>query len=120
MRICQYLLFVALPFSSFATSEDVMLLREAVQKHLLVVVAKPRYPSDIEAEAGVRRRTYTGLFELKFDYDSGHLREVHVVKSTGNRAVDGRAIGSLKVWEAKPRSIHNLVVPVSFKPLGIF
>ena len=88
-----------------------MTVDEAIQKHLLLVAAKPEYPY----EARVRGRTGAGLFELKFDYESGHLLEVHVVKSTGDRYLDGHGIGALKAWQAKPRSIHNLCVPITFK-----
>jgi hypothetical protein len=112
------LLFAAVHLSSSATSEDIMPLNEAIQKRLLLVAAKPKWPH--EAPDGVRRRSSTGVFELKFDYESGHLREVHVVTSTGDRILDAHAIGSLKVWQAKPRSIHNLLVPVAFKPTGVF
>jgi TonB family protein len=118
MRIYPWLFCLAVQLSSFAASGDVMPLSEAMQKHLLLVAAKPGYPEG--AEARVFRRRYTCLFELKFDYESGHLREVHVVKSTGDRALDAHAIGAMKVWQAKPRSIHNLLVPLAFKPFGVF
>jgi len=93
-------------------------VREAMQRHLLLVAALPEYPNEIEAQPGVRHRRYTCEFELKFDYESGHLREVHVVKGTGDQAVDAHAIGAMKVWQAKPRSIHNLLVAVTLKPMG--
>ena len=118
MRTYHWLFFAVVQLSSFAASDDVMPLSEAMQKHLLLVAAKPRYPQG--SEARMFRRRYTGLFELKFDYESGHLREVHVVKSTGDRGLDGHTIGAMKVWQAKPRSIHSLLVPVDFKPFGVF
>jgi hypothetical protein len=119
MRILAPLLLLAVVHtSSSATSEDMMPLDEAVQKRLLLAAAKPKWPD--EASHGARDRTSKGLFELRFDYETGHLREVHVVRSTGDRILDAHAIGSLKVWQAKPRSIHNLLVPIAFKPLGVF
>jgi hypothetical protein len=118
MRIHACLFLVAMQLSSFAASEDVMGVREAMQRHLLLVAALPEYPSEIEAGPGVRHRRYTCLFELKFDYESGHLREVHVVKSSGDQAVDAHMIGAMKVWQAKPRSIHNLLVAPTLKPMG--
>ena len=120
MRIYACLLFAAIQLPSFAASDDVMPLGEAMQKHLLLVAAKPRYPDEAEVEHGVRRRSYEGIFELKFNYETGHLREVHVIKSSGNQAVDAHLIGAMKVWQAKPRSIHNLIVPVTLKPTGVF
>jgi outer membrane biosynthesis protein TonB len=104
------LLLAAVGLSSFAATENVMMVEEAVQKHLLLVAAKPTY----SYEARSRGRTGRGLFELKFDYETGRLREVHVVKSFGDRLLDGPTIGALKVWQAKPRSIHTLLVPVRF------
>jgi outer membrane biosynthesis protein TonB len=118
MRIYPWLLFLAIQLSSFAAADDVMSWDEARQKHLLLVAAKPSYPD--AAEARLFRRKYTCVFELKFDYETGHLREVHVVKSTGEPRLDAYAIGAMKVWQAKPRSIHNLLVPVNFKPFGVF
>lgn len=87
-----------------------MMVEEALQKHLLLVAVRPDYTY----EARSRKRTGSGLFELKFDYESGRLREVHVVKSFGDRLLDGPTIATLKVWQAKPRSIHTLLVPVRF------
>lgn len=117
MRISLFLFFIAVQFSAFAASDEVMSWEEAKQKHLLLAAALPRYPQG--AEARLFRRRYTCLFELKFDYESGHLREVHVVKSCGDRSLDAQAIGAMKVWQAKPRSIHNLLVPITFKPFGL-
>ena len=54
-----------------------------------------------------------GVFDLKFDYETGHLREIQIVKSTGHSMLDGRAISALKLWKAKPRSIHTLRVPMN-------
>jgi TonB family protein len=111
MRACVFsLLLAAACFSSFAASPDVITVDEAIEKRLLLVAARPDYPY----EARSRKRTGSGLFELKFDYESGHLREVHVVKSIGDRYLDFFTIRALKIWQAKPRSIHTLLVPVRF------
>jgi TonB family protein len=111
MRICVFLLLLAPAyFSSLAASEDVMTVEEAVQKRLLLVAARPDY----SYEARSRKRSGSGLFELKFDYESGRLREVHVVRSIGDPLLDGPAIAALKIWQAKPRSIHTLLVPIRF------
>ena len=117
MRIWLLLFFVAIQSSSFAASEDVMPVREAIRQHLLLVAAMPRYPEGTEGR--IMRRRFVGVYELKFDYESGHLREVHVVKSMGEQTLEAWTIGALKVWQAKPRSIHNLLVPVQFKPFGL-
>jgi TonB family protein len=85
-------------------------IEEAESKQLLVFAAKPSYPY----EAYRMRVSGEGIFDLKFDYETGHLREIHVVKSTGNNFLDGHSIGALKLWKAKPRSIHTLRVPIGF------
>ena len=111
MRVCLVILLCVVARSSvFALSPETMTVEEAVRRNLLLVAAKPEYPY----EARSRGREGRGLFELKFDYESGHLREVHVVESTGNRWLDAHSIGALKVWQAKPRAIHNLLVPIRF------
>jgi len=43
-----------------------------------------------------------------------HLREVHVVQGTGAPLLDGYTIGALKLWKAKPHSLHTLLVPIKF------
>jgi len=101
--------------SSLASPPAPVTLEEAQAKQLLLVAVEPRIPY----EARRSRLSGFGVFDLKFDYETGHLREIQVVKSTGHSMLDGRAIGALKLWTAKPRSIHTLRVPMdfSFKPL---
>ena len=86
---------------------------EAVQTGLLAVAPRPDYPYE------ARWKSASGTFQLKFDYETGQLREVHVVRSTGDRHLDGHSIAALKLWRAKPRSIHCLSVEVVFKPTSI-
>jgi TPR repeat protein len=89
-------------------------VQEAVQKNLLLAAPKPDYP----VEARSRRITGNGVFDLIFDFESGNLREVRVVKNIDDHTLSGYAIGSLKLWKAKPRSIHVLRVPLSFNMRG--
>lgn len=58
--------------------------------------------------------TGSGVFEMKFDYESGRLREVHVVQSTGQPKLDAYTTAALKQWKAKPRSVHTLRLPITF------
>lgn len=104
------LLFAAIHVSLSAAGPDLIMVDEAVKKQLLLAAPRPDYPY----AASVRGKTGSGIFELRFDYESGHLREVHVVKSIGDRMLDGHAIGALKLWKAKPRSINTLQVPIEF------
>ncbi len=105
-----FLILMAMHTSSFAASPEPMTVEDAMRKDLLLVAVRPDYPY----EARRQRLTGSGIFELKFDYESGHLREVHVVQSTGQRMLDGHAIGALKLWKAKPHSIHTLRMPITF------
>ena len=95
---------------AFGGEPPVMGVEEAQAKQLLLFATKPSYPH----EAYRMRVSGNGVFDLTFDYETGHLREIHVVKSTGNNFLDGHAIGALKLWKAKPRSIHILRVPINF------
>jgi hypothetical protein len=112
---------------AFATppdNEKPMTLDDAVQRHLLLTVAIPKYPEGRQWKplpwGGPAEHPLIGdgIFDLRFDYESGRLREIHVVKSTDSSELDTYAIGALKVWKAKPRSIHTLRVPITFKRRG--
>jgi len=99
-----------------------MTLNDALQRHLLVAAAIPKWPevyqrkpAPLSGPAGI---VGDGIFDLRFDYESGVLREIHVVKSTDNSKLDSYTIAALKVWKAKPRSIHTLRVPITFKRPG--
>jgi TonB family protein len=85
-------------------------IEAAQEKQLLLFAALPSMPY----EARRSRLSGSGIFDLTFDFERGHLREIHVVKSTGHSMLDGRAIGALELWKAKPRSIHTLRVPINF------
>lgn len=89
-----------------------MTLDEAESNHVLLVVAQPRGDPSL-LQAGVHGEK-TGVFDLKFDFKTGHLREIHVVQSTGFKALDAAAISALEKWKAKPRTVHTLRVPMTF------
>jgi hypothetical protein len=91
-----------------------MTVQEAIQRNLLIAAPKPDYPY----EARSRRMTGGGVYDLVFDFETGNLREVHVVKNIDDRTLSGYAIGALKLWKAKPHSIHVLRVPLSFNMRG--
>jgi len=112
MRPCLLLLvFVSAVSTSPAASPEPISLDDALRQSLLLTAPMPDYPYEMRRH-GVEGR---GVFELKFDYDTGHLREVHVLKSTGTPMLDGYAIGALKLWKAKPHAVHAVLVPVAFK-----
>jgi hypothetical protein len=107
-------------------SDEIISEGDALAKGLLLVARAPHYPEVIEWRPGpatrsagdFRRPTGTGIFDLRFDYETGHLREVRVVQSTGNRDLDIYSIEALKLWKAKPRALHILRVPITFRIPG--
>jgi len=110
-------LFLALVMTTdvgLASDPDVIRLDEARNKHLLLYSPRPEYPLQSRALGVVGK----GDFLLRFDYDTGHVKEVHIVKSTGSLLLDKSTIDSLRQWKAKPRSIHQLFVPIGFAMRG--
>ena len=98
-----------------------MMLEDALRQHLLLVAVAPDYPLEYEWRpahgnvVGSGAPSGKGVFDLRFDYETGHLREIHVVESTLSRKLDAHVIGALKLWKAKPRSIHLLRVGFDFR-----
>ena len=105
---------------SFAATRELVTAEEASHKGLLLVVVRPVYPNVSwwapvgGIESTIHRPSGSGIFDLRFDYETGQFREVHVVQSTGHPQLDESAIDALKRWKAKPRSIHTLRVPIVF------
>src|SRR3954468_16560823 len=89
---------LALILPAYAAEPAQMTVDEARRKHLLTDFVRPSYPDEAKRNFWTGR----GVFELKFDYTSGRVREVHVVKSTGHGIFDAYAIAALKRWKAKP------------------
>ena len=83
-------------------------VEEAAQ--VLRYAVKPEY-SD---EARRLRISGSGLFELRFEYETGRLKGIHIVVSTGSRVLDHDAIAGLKEWKAKPRSVRTLRIGITF------
>lgn len=98
--------------SLLAAEPKPMTLDEAESKHVLAAVSQPVSDPSLKIK-GVHGEK-TGIFDLKFDYKTGHLREVHVVQSTGYKNLDIAAITALEKWRAKPHSVHILRVPMTF------
>ena len=86
-------------------------VEEALNRHLMIYAIRPEYPYEMR-HRGVGG---SGVFELRFNFETGHLREIHIAKSTGSPMLDRHAVKSLKFWKAKPHSVETLLVPVTFK-----
>ena len=92
------------------TTPALMSSAEAVQKHLLLKTPRPEY----YYEARSRHIQGSGVFDLRFDYETGHLREVHIVQAMPDPLLQKATIEALKQWQAKPRSLHTMRLPVTF------
>jgi TonB family protein len=55
-----------------------------------------------------------GIFDLAFDFESGSVRAVRVVQSTGSGVVDRSTVVTLKEWRAKPRTVRVARLPITF------
>lgn len=55
-----------------------------------------------------------GLYQVNFDPQSGLVREVTVLHSTGFALLDEAAIDSLHKWRIKPHTSKTIRVPVNF------
>jgi TonB family protein len=89
----------------FTVQEAAQMLRYAV---------KPKY----SREALQTRVTGTGLFELRFDYETGRLKAIDIVQSTGSRVLDHDAVNGLKEWKAKPHFIRVMRIVITFTLQG--
>jgi hypothetical protein len=112
MRIYSPLLILVAAFlSAAAPPEGIITFKDAWQKHLLIKTARPEY----YIQAREHHLVGSGVFDVKFDFESGHLREVHIVKPFAEAMLQVSAISALKQWQAKPQSIHALRVLITFR-----
>ena len=76
-------LFAAVTTSAKLYAAEPTTVEDAVRQKFLLRAPRPEYPFQ------ARRQKFTGseLYELRFDYDTGHLREVHIVKRAGDRVL---------------------------------
>ncbi len=56
----------------------------------------------------------SGLFLVDFDFESGAATAVHVLKSTGNAALDATSIRKFLGWRCKPRTYRQVKVPLTY------
>ncbi len=83
---------------------------EAVRLNLLLRHPPPEFPYEVRRTL----KTYSGVFLLRFDYESGQPRQIHIAKSSGNETFDASVVAALKQWQAKPRSLKVIRVPITF------
>jgi TonB family protein len=101
------LLFTAAPLRA---APEPTTAKEAFARHLIIYSVMPRYSNELQR----RGVTGSGIFEMEFDYESGQIHQVHIVKSTGNDRLDRDTIFALRRWRVKPHSIHAIRLPITF------
>ncbi len=84
-------------------------VKEAAQ--VLRYAVKPRY----SPEARHEHDTGGGLFELRFDYETGQLKAIDIVVTTGSQILDHDAVNALKEWKAKPHTIRVMRIGITFR-----
>jgi TonB family protein len=110
MKRCLVILLLFAATYSRAGLPPVMRVEDAKRQNLLLTDPRPEYP----LEARLKRLTGKGVFELRFNYDTGRLREIHIATSTGHWTLDRSVIATLKDWQAKPHSLRTIRVPIAF------
>jgi TonB family protein len=113
MRTPLAVLALLCAFSANAAPQP-MAASDAVNQRLLVDRPRPEYP----AEARKQRLTGGGLFDIEFVPETGRVRRIHVVQSTGHRLLDQSVITAVRQWRVKPQSIRSVRLPVTFLGSG--
>lgn len=74
----------------------------------------PRYPSRYQ-RAGIGG---TGRFRMEIDFNTGKVRSVTVVRSTGSYGLDKEAVFALLQWRFKPGRRTRVEMPITFHAGG--
>ena len=78
----------------------------------LVYSPAPPYPSAARTSSGMVKGS--GRFRLTFDA-SGQVKNVMILRSTQNGALDKAAVDALRQWKAAPGEEWTLNVPITFQ-----
>jgi len=82
------------------------------QRSKLIYSPAPAYPTAARGSAGMLRGT--GRFRLTFDA-SGQVKNIVILRSTQNGALDQAAVQALRRWKAAPGEEWTLNVPITFQ-----
>jgi TonB family protein len=84
-------------------------LREATAQTTLKAPA-PVYPIECRA----RRITGSGIVLATVNTTTGTVIGTRMLKSTGNRLLDGSALEALSQWRFKPGTVSRVEIPITF------
>ena len=82
------------------------------QRSKLIYSPAPAYPSSARSSYGALKGT--GRFRLTFDA-SGQVKNIVILRSTQNGALDQAAVEALRRWKAAPGEEWTLNVPITFQ-----
>jgi len=82
------------------------------QKSKLIYSPAPAYPTSARSSSGGVKGT--GRFRLTFD-SRGQVKNIVILRSTQNGALDQAAIEALRRWKAAPGEEWTLNVPITFQ-----
>jgi TonB family protein len=54
------------------------------------------------------------MFRMIVDFNTGKVREVVIVKSTGSDALDREAVFALRRWRFRPGKVRTVDMPITF------
>ena len=83
---------------------------ERVSMQDILYQVGPRYPAKYQRA----RIGGTGRFRMNIDFNTGKLKSVTVVKSTGSDGLDREAIFALRQWRFKPGKARQVELPITF------
>lgn len=89
-------------------------VQRSASKGDVVYKVNPRYPSTYQ-RAGIGG---TGRFRMDIDFNTGTVRSVTVVKSTGSYGLDKEAVFALRQWRFKPGRRTRVEMPITFHAGG--
>jgi protein TonB len=87
----------------------IVCLREATAQNALKAPA-PVYPVECRA----RRITGSGIVLATVNTTTGRVIGARMLKSTGNRLLDGSALEALSQWRFKPGTVSQVEIPITF------
>src|ERR1051326_4884571 len=89
------------------------LLRYALSLIFAFASCAPTQPAAMWSSAGQSPKG-TGVFLLDFDYATGTVSDVHVLKSTGSPILDATSIRTFKRWRCKPGAYRHVKIPITY------
>jgi TonB family protein len=88
---------------------SIICLREATAQTALKAPA-PVYPIECRAH----RITGSGIVLATVNTTTGTVIGARMLKSTGNRLLDGSALEALSQWRFKPGTVSRVEIPITF------